>query len=161
MEGLNLPSGTQSNVDVSPYPPNFGIDNVNDPPSPTYEFRGTSKDMMSETKKATKKARKRKNPEEEVVEKEKRFSWSEEMGDQVVASILEAKTRFEIKNLDFEKDLVALYSEVRQIMAEKYNNVFGPVVSTMIDELMDSDEVKATKKAQIVKVTYIYILCFI
>ena len=81
-----------------------------------------------------------------------RFVWSDEMSDQVVASILEAKTRFEMDNREFEKDLVSLYEEVRKIMAEKYKTVFGPVSQTMIDEINDTDDVKQQKEAQIVKV---------
>ena len=55
---------------------------------------------------------------------------------------------FEFKGLDFESDLVKLYTEVRSLMAEKYDrNYFGPVITTKIGDDLSTEELAKQKAA--------------
>ena len=55
---------------------------------------------------------------------------------------------FEFKGLDFESDLVKLYTEVRSLMAEKYDrNDFGPVITTKIGDDLSTEELAKQKAA--------------
>ncbi len=105
----------------------------------------------STSKKRSSNAAKESGDATEAAKKKKRFWWSDELNDQLALSILEAKTRFDIKGLDFEKDLVVMYEEVRKIMAGKFEGQFGPVDIELIDEENDSDEEKLRKDKQILE----------
>ena len=50
--------------------------------------------------------------------------------------------------MDFESDLVKLYTEVRRLMAEKYGrNYFGPVITTEIRDDLSTEEPAKRKAA--------------
>ena len=49
-------------------------------------------------------------------------------------------------SFDFESDLVKLYTEVRSLMAEKYDrNNFGPVITTEIGDDLLTEELAKQK----------------
>ena len=52
------------------------------------------------------------------------------------------KTDYEFRGLDFESDLVKLYSDVRAKMAEIYDkNDFGPVEKTSMRDDMTTEDI--------------------
>jgi hypothetical protein len=62
---------------------------------------------------------KKKNKVSKTAEKS-RFPWTPEMVEQFIDCLNEQKTQFEFKGLDFEADLVRLYTNVRTMMAKIY-----------------------------------------
>ena len=81
----------------------------------------------------------------QAVEK-KRFRWSHEMQENLLAVLNQIKTEYEFKGLDFESDLVRLYSEARVGMAKLYiNGPFGPTEEQTIPEGVDAEEMKELK----------------
>ena len=70
---------------------------------------------------------------------------------ELIRCLAEQKFLYEFKGLDFEADLVQLYTNVRVIMAERYsvNKEFGPVSEKEIeDDLTAAETVKAKIKRE-------------
>ena len=79
---------------------------------------------------------------------QKRFRWSTDKIDSLLECLKNIKTCYEFKGLDFESDLVKLYTEVRSLMAEKYDrNNFGPVITTEIGDDLSTEELAKQKAA--------------
>ena len=77
-----------------------------------------------------------------------RFRWSTDKIDALFECLKNIKTCYEFKGLDFESDLDKLYTEVRSLMAEKYDrNDFGPVITTEIGEDLSTEELAKQKAA--------------
>ena len=58
----------------------------------------------------------------------KRWRWTDEMVDVLLSSLTEIKSNMEFESKDFEADLVKLYSDLREVMASKFEaDDFGPV----------------------------------
>ena len=72
--------------------------------------------------------------------------------DRIEGALLEClkniKTCYDFKGLDFKSDLVKLYTEVRSLMAEKYDrNEFVPVITTEVGEDLSKEELTKRKTA--------------
>ena len=77
-----------------------------------------------------------------------RFRWSTDKIDALLECLKNIKTCYECKGLDFESDLVKLYTGVRSLMAEKYDrNNFGPVITTEIGDDLSTEELAKRKAA--------------
>ena len=77
-----------------------------------------------------------------------RFRWSTDKIDALLEYLKNIKTCYEFKGLDFESDLVKLYTEVRSLMAEKYDrNDFGSVITTEIGDDLSTMEPAKQKAA--------------
>ena len=80
--------------------------------------------------------------------RQERWVFSDEMVQDLLEIVKDIKINMEGRGLDFEGDLIKLYSEIRVSMAEKYNG-FGPNKITQpeieIDE-MTKEQYKAFKK---------------
>ena len=76
-----------------------------------------------------------------------RFRWSQEMVESVLQCLMEIKSQYEFRGLDFEADLVWLYTDVRVLMAQKYEEFgeFGPVSVTDIEDGLTTEEVAKVK----------------
>ena len=61
-------------------------------------------------------------------------------------SLASLKTVYEYKGIDFESDLIKVYSEIRQMMAEEFI-AFGPLRETPNEEGLSTEEL-ATARAQ-------------
>ena len=72
--------------------------------------------------------------------------------------LAEQKSLYEFKGLDFEADLVQLYTNIRVMMAERYseNKEFGPANEKEIeDDLMAAEIAKAKIKREEEKKLYV------
>ena len=79
---------------------------------------------------------------------QKRFRWSTDKIDSLLECLKNIKTCYEFKGLDFEPDLVKLYTEVRSLMAEKHDrNDIGPVITTEIGDDLSTEELAKQKAA--------------
>ena len=58
------------------------------------------------------------------------------MVEKLIRCLAEQKSLYEFKGLDFEADLVQLYTNIRVMMAERYseNKEFGPVSEKEIED---------------------------
>ena len=57
----------------------------------------------------------------------KRWRWTDEMVDVLLSSLTEIKSNMEFESKNFEADLVKLYSDLREVMASKFEaDGFGP-----------------------------------
>ena len=68
------------------------------------------------------------------------------MVEELIRCLAEQKSLYEFKDLDFEADLVQLYSNTRVMMAERYSEdkEFGPVSEKEIeDDLTEAEIAKA------------------
>ena len=78
-------------------------------------------------------------PSQPVAEKSKketgkpRFRWTTEMIDTLIDCLNDEKSKFEFKGLDFEADLVKLYSNIRKRMAEIYKD--GQIGDVDVEEI--------------------------
>ena len=62
-----------------------------------------------------------------------RFRWKKEMVQTLLGFLNELKSQYEYKGLDFEADLVRVYTELRVMMAEHYvNGEFGPASVSLL-----------------------------
>ena len=63
------------------------------------------------------------------IDKEKRFRWTTDMVEELIRCLAGQKSLYEFKDLDFEADLVQVYTNIRVMMAERYseNKEFSPV----------------------------------
>eukprot|EP00794_Sanderia_malayensis_P014422 gene14422-biopygen11518 len=79
--------------------------------------------------------------------KKKQFRWSTEMVECLIAAISSYKSKMEYRNLDFDGDRPAQYTQLRLLMAEKYAEkgveLFGPVAAHSIS---DNDIQKLNEK---------------
>ena len=75
-----------------------------------------------------------------------RFRWNSEMIDLLLKGLASLKTVYEYKGIDSESDLIKVYSEIRQMMAEEFI-AFGPLGETPIEEGLSTEEL-ATARAQ-------------
>ena len=77
-----------------------------------------------------------------------RFRWSTDKIDALLECFKNIKTCYEFKGLDFESNLVKLYTEERSLMAEKHDrNDFGPVITTEIGDDLSTEELAKQKAA--------------
>ena len=74
-----------------------------------------------------------------------RFCWNIDMMGSLIACLREQKSLYEFKGLDFEADLVKLYSVIRIKMAEQYENGFGPISERTIALGLTTDEITKEK----------------
>ena len=71
------------------------------------------------------------------------FQWSSEMVEQLIIIIKDYKTQMDYKNIDFNADVVALYSNVREQMASVFDQeFFGPI------DVPDAPKEKMTKEKE-------------
>lgn len=89
----------------------------------------------------------------------KRWRWTEEMGDHFVALLSNIKVQMESQSKDFEADLVKLYTKLRELMAQTYEEDFGPVkITPMSDNLSEEELVSykanATQEKAKIKIGY-------
>ena len=83
---------------------------------------------------------------EKRVKPTQRFRWSEDKTESLLKCLGSLKAEYEVRGLDFEADLVKLYSDVRERMAEIYNrNDFGPVEQTVIDDDLSPEDIAKTQ----------------
>jgi len=70
------------------------------------------------------------------------------MQEKLIEYLLELKTIYEFKGLDFESDLVKMYGEVRTLMAKEFkeNYEFGPEKATEIPKDVPPEEFKQLKE---------------
>lgn len=81
------------------------------------------------------------------------FQWSPEMIDHLILSLKEYKTQMDYKNVDFNSDVVAMYSKLREYMALAFDTeCFGPV-ELPVQEESDSELTKEEEKAFQAEVT--------
>ena len=75
-----------------------------------------------------------------------RFRWTLEMIDTLIDCLNDKKSKFEFKGLDFEADLVKLYSNIRKRMVEIYKDgQFGVVDLEKIAEGLSTKELALEK----------------
>ena len=75
------------------------------------------------------------------------FQWSPEMIDHLILSLKDYKTQMDYKNVDFNSDVVAMYSKLRECMALAFDTeYFGPIDLPIQDE-SDSQRSKEEKQA--------------
>ena len=75
-----------------------------------------------------------------------RFRWTPEMIDTLIDWLNDKKSKFEFKGLDFEADLVKLYSNIRKRMVEIYKDgQFGVVNLEKIAEGLSTKELALEK----------------
>ena len=75
-----------------------------------------------------------------------RFRWTPEMIDTLIDCLNDKKSKFEFKGLDFEADLVKLYSNIRKRMVEIYKDgQFGVVDLEKIAEGLSTKELALEK----------------
>ncbi|MEO0901902.1 MAG: hypothetical protein AAFY00_07690 [Bacteroidota bacterium] len=88
------------------------------------------------------------NPGKEV--KKIRFRWKNEMVQNLISFLNEQKTTYAFKGLDFEADLVRLYTEIRVMMVKRYETgKFGPIKERNLPKgLISSDFAKEKVKIQ-------------
>ena len=80
-------------------------------------------------------------------DKEKRFRSTTDMEEELIRCLAEQKSLDEFKGLDFEADLVQLYTNIRVMMAEQYseNKEFGPVSEKEIEDDLTAAEIARAK----------------
>ena len=75
-----------------------------------------------------------------------RFRWGDEKPESLIKCLTSVKADYEFRGLDFESDLVKLYSDVRAKMAEVYDkNDFGPVEETSMKGDMTTEDIAKHK----------------
>ena len=75
-----------------------------------------------------------------------RFRWGDEKPESLIKCLTSVKADYEFRGLDFESDLVKLYSDVRAKMAEVYDkNDFGPVEETSMKDDMTTEDIAKHK----------------
>lgn len=75
-----------------------------------------------------------------------RFRWTPEMVDMLIDILNDEKSKHEFKGLDFEADLVKLYSNIRKTMAEVYTSgEFGIVEVKEIEDGLNTNELALEK----------------
>ena len=69
------------------------------------------------------------------------------MVEELIGCLAEQKFLYEFKGLDFEADLVQLYTNIRVMMAERYseNKEFGPVSEKEIEDDLTAAEIAKAK----------------
>ena len=86
----------------------------------------------------------------ESKENQTRWIFRDSMVEDLIEALEASKTEYEGRGLDFEGDLVKLYSELRRTMSEKYEETdFGPAAvskPTKSIEEMSKEEFKEQKK---------------
>ena len=77
-----------------------------------------------------------------------RFCRSTDKMNALLECLKNIKACYEFKGLDFKSDLVKLYTEVRSVMAEKYDrNDFDSVITTEIGDDLSTEELAKQKAA--------------
>ena len=89
----------------------------------------------------------------------KRWKWTEEMAEALILRMADIKSMMEFKGLDFEADLVKLYTDLRQIMAASYPDDFGPETlseqgGTMARDAITNFKVKISEEKKQIKLGY-------
>ena len=86
----------------------------------------------------------------ESKENETRWIFRDSMVEDLIEALEASKTEYEGRGLDFDGNLVKLYSQLRQTMSEKYEETdFGPTAEsepTKSMEEMSKEEFKEHKK---------------
>ena len=69
------------------------------------------------------------------------------MVEELIRCLAEQKSLYDFKDLDFEADLVQLYTNIRVMMAERYseNKEFGPVSEKEIEDDLTAAEIAKAK----------------
>ena len=69
------------------------------------------------------------------------------MVEKLIRCLAEQRSLYEFKGLDFEADLVQLYTNIRVMMAERYseNKEFGPVSEKEIEDDLTAAEIAKAK----------------
>lgn len=70
--------------------------------------------------------RKATNPPEPSAKKAKKWAWTAEAVELLLNYIKEYKSKCEFNGVDFEADLLSMYTEVRRCLAVDFPNDFGP-----------------------------------
>ena len=98
-----------------------------------------SSDSETEIRVPAKKVKNNGKPQKKIINQ--RFRWKPEMVEALLESMMEVKTQYECNGLDFEADLVRLYTDVQVIMASRFDcGEFGPVSARQIPEDVPSEE---------------------
>ena len=73
------------------------------------------------------------------------FQWTPEMVEHLIMCLKDYKTEMDYKNIDFNSDIVAMYSKLRERMAFAFDaEYFGPVdLPERDNDTMTKDEEKA------------------
>ena len=75
-----------------------------------------------------------------------RSKWTNEMSESLIAFLSDIKSKMELKGLDFESDLVKLYTEPRIMMSGMYDESdFGPISLSELDKTVNNDELAAQR----------------
>ena len=97
------------------------------------------------------------NIENNDSKKFKRWTWTSEMVETLLLNIVECKSEKEFEGLDFEADMIAFYSRVREMMAEMFPPTdFGPKAIKLYhtdnmttEEILECKRKSDTEKKQI------------
>ena len=81
------------------------------------------------------------------IDKEKQFRWTTDMVEKLIRCLAEQKSLYEFKGLDFEDDLVQLYTNIRVMMVERCseNKEFSPVSEKEIEDDLTAAEIAKAK----------------
>ena len=55
------------------------------------------------------------------------WQWNHRMTEHLLTKLREYKNEMDYQNIDFNKDVVTMYSQSRERMAERFPDSFGPV----------------------------------
>ena len=70
------------------------------------------------------------NREEREEKRKSTWQWNHSMTEHLIAKVQEYKNEMDYQNIDFNKDVVTMYSKLRERMAERFPDSFGPVELT-------------------------------
>ena len=70
------------------------------------------------------------NREEREEKRKSTWQWNHSMTEHLIAKVHEYKNEMDYQNIDFNKDVVTMYSKLREQMAERFPDSFGPVELT-------------------------------
>ena len=73
-----------------------------------------------------------------------RFQWNTEMIEQLLKYLVNLKTVYEFKDIDFKSDLVKVYREVQKLMTEEVV-AFCPLEETPINDGLSTEEMSKVK----------------
>ena len=97
------------------------------------------------------------NIEKNDSKKSKRWTWTSEMVETLLLNIVECKSEKEFEGVDFEADMIAFYSRLREMMAEMFPPTdFGPKAIKLYhtdnmtrEEILECKRKSDTEKKQI------------
>ena len=65
--------------------------------------------------------------EEHVQKRTSSWQWNHSMTQHPIAKLQEYKNEMDYKNIDFNKGVVTMYSQLQELMAERFRDSFSPV----------------------------------